>query len=314
MPFPELTDKKFSFEKHLTNGSHSYREKVKERIQNSPRTSSSNRQSIDLTLSRENTFYRPQSRNRYLTENIDQNVPRLNSASIRDSQSLRFSQKYVPSAYESNSKIDKIEIQEDTELDQQIVSRPSSRESFYQENQLKLRPKSTRRESRHSAQENKSNSEIENLENNLTKSVNFFNITQEQTPVPKPRKRDTILTFNQNMILNETDDFKIRRTSQINPTRTVTPRIGYIPSPRGNPSQSEQFPREKSFLPKANLRDSIDNTLINTNSLSSDLLRPRTSRTRSLNKTNESSISIFNQNEPLSTRPNGDNFIRRNNF
>lgn len=221
MPFPELNDNKF--EKNLTNGAHSYREKVREQILNTPRSSRSNRKSIDLTIINEATNYRPSSRRSNDTLNFEPS--KLKSAS-RDRQVIRYN-KYIPTQESKNK--DSINIKEDPYFDKEFIGRPSSRESFNH-----FTPRLTARSARRLPVSDHDRSQIissDNLENNLTKSINFFEFDTtkaEQPPVPKPRQKDSVLFNKQNMLFSENENLKIKRnTNSLNSSRVITPRFDH---------------------------------------------------------------------------------------
>lgn len=308
MPLPNVNDKSFtSTQLNNSNSPSSYRERVREKIQNSPRNNSSTHRSIDLSISRENTFFRPSSRLRFSTENIqetnndsDEGLERnqyqkknsnTSAPAIRARQIVFYNQTYVPSASDSNNQSDseiRVESSESNHQNDNFnrdfenvrrhnVSRPNSRESFYPEtsNHLKLRAKSAyingsspnqqhqQQDKNRRFEKNTNHSHIEennfmktatsrrnsrtdqyaanNFDNNATRSTNDFNFNsgsrsnlneEEQRPVPKPRKKDPIMSNKLNLTIHETDDFRIRRTNPQISSRVVTPRIGYIPSPR----------------------------------------------------------------------------------
>ncbi|RNA32990.1 hypothetical protein BpHYR1_037721 [Brachionus plicatilis] len=222
MPFPELNDNKF--EKNLTSGAHSYREKVREQILNTPRSERSSRiDLIDLTIINEASNYRPSSRRS--TDALGFEQSRLKSAS-RDRQIIRYN-KYIPSK-ESHSK-ESVKISEDPYLDKEFMARPSSRESFYHDTprlgarSILKKPKSLNEQSQLLSSDN--------LENNLTKSIDYFDFDTnkskpEQAPVPKPRQKDNILFNKQNMLFNENENLKIKRnTNSLNSSRVITPRF-----------------------------------------------------------------------------------------
>lgn len=86
MPLPNLSGKSYistspTFDSYQS-GADSYREKVKEKIQNSPRQSATYSRSIDLSLTKE-TQFRPVSRTNNRTNNLERLKSALNDSSSR---------------------------------------------------------------------------------------------------------------------------------------------------------------------------------------------------------------------------------------
>lgn len=275
MPFPELNDNKF--EKNLTNASHSYREKVREQILNTPRNGRSNRRSIDLTMMDEAIIYRPSSRRSTDTLLFEQ--PRLKSAS-RDRQIIRYN-KYIPSKENQTAK----SINEDPYSNQEIIGRPSSRESFCHDT-----PRLGSRSSRRQPFSMKEHSQIKSdnyLENTLTKSINFFDLDSsrskdEHPPVPKPRQKDKIHFNKQNMFLNDNENLKIKRNMNSLNCRATTPRLENL---RLNRYSTEQHIGK-------NVKDELDNKT--NQSFTNDWVK--TQKRTNLNLSSDES-QILNTNE-----------------
>lgn len=137
-----------------------------------------------------------------------------------------------------------------------------------------------------------------NFDNSTTRSSNNFNFNlasasrtsfkDDEPPVPKPRKRESLNRLN--LTLNEPEDFRIRRNNAQMSGRVVTPRIRYVPSPRL--ADNNQFqPKTENTEPQTP-HHSLDKKRLG---LNEDYIKFQTQKSpplqKSTNSTNESFLN-----------------------